>query len=95
MESLERQNGDDYSPSETAQFRLPQPPPLGQPHPKFVCFPKAKSLKPSDLEGLITKLSREMHLKQPERHPFIRGLRRGIGLYLYHLPLVIYRWSND
>ena len=87
MESLERQHGDDYSPSETAQFRLPQPPPLGQPHPKFVCFPKAKSLKPSDLEGLITKLAREMHLKQPERHPFIRGLRRGIGLYLYHLPL--------
>ena len=87
MDSIDRQNGDDYCPTMSDQFRLPQPPPLGQPHPKFVNFPPGKALKPADLESLVEKLAREMHLKQPERHPLIRGLRRGIGIYLYHLPL--------
>ena len=87
MDSIDRQNGEDYCPGESEQFKLPQPPPLGQPHAKFVLFPPGKIIKNSDLESLIQKLTREMHLKQAEKHFLIRGLRRGIGLYLYHLPL--------
>ena len=87
MDTIDRQNGDDYSPDMSDQFRIPQPPPLGHPHPHFVCFPPGKTIKPSSLTTLVEKLARELNLKQPEKHPLIRGLRRGIGLYLYHLPL--------
>ena len=80
-------------------YMISQPPPLDSPHPNMVYSVRGCPIPSEDIENLMFKMERELNLKHPDKHPLIRGLRRGIGLYIKFLPLaylqLVQRMAQD
>lgn len=68
-------------------YVLTSPPDIDGPHPKFVYSPQHKSVSPEIIKELVKTLGYELHLRQPNRHILIRGLKRGLALYCKYLPI--------
>jgi len=91
MKQASKNKGDDIAESQEFGDASSDAVDVDMPHHEFILTPPGRGMGSTETRDVQDKLRDDLPVTGDEAHPLIRGLRRGIGMYIEGLPATYHR----